>query len=60
MSQENKKPSLADLLKHPMANMVVGFVLTGVIGTGVTQYFTSKHKEHQRIQQLTQERTVFP
>jgi hypothetical protein len=36
--------------------MVVGFLLTGVIGTAVTQYFTSQHKEHQRIQKLAEER----
>lgn len=38
MSQENKKSSLGDALRHPMVTMVVGFLLTGVIGTAVTQF----------------------
>ena len=32
---------------HPMANMVVGFLLTGVLGTTLTQYFMDRRDQEQ-------------
>ncbi|NEV62920.1 hypothetical protein [Thiorhodococcus minor] len=49
MSEPEKK-SLADALKHPMANVIIGFLLTGVLGGALTNYYTTKRAEDARIQ----------
>jgi hypothetical protein len=36
----DRKRSVGDLLRHPLANVVIGFLLTGVLGTTITQYYT--------------------
>jgi hypothetical protein len=33
--------ALEDFLRHPMATMLIGFVLTGVVGTMLTNHFAN-------------------
>jgi hypothetical protein len=35
-------------LKHPLVNMVIGFILTGVLGTAITQHFMDQ-REQERL-----------
>ncbi len=35
-------------LKHPLVNMVIGFLLTGVLGTAITQHFLDQ-REQERL-----------
>jgi hypothetical protein len=35
-------------LKHPLVNMVIGFILTGVLGTAITQHFLDQ-REQERL-----------
>lgn len=35
-------------LRHPLVNMVLGFILTGVLGTAITQHFLDQ-REQQRL-----------
>jgi len=42
MTEETKeKKTLGEILRHPLANVVVGFLLTGVLGTTITQYYNA-------------------
>lgn len=52
---ESKK-SFADVLKHPMANVIIGFLLTGVLGGALTNYYTTKRAEDARVQAQIQAR----
>lgn len=40
-------------LKHPMVNMVVGFILTGVLGTAITQHFMDLREQEKLRSQVT-------
>ena len=48
MKDSENKQSLAEILKHPMATMIMGFFLTGVIGTSITNYYSMKQREEKR------------
>lgn len=48
MEDTEKKHSWAEILKHPTANMIIGFLLTGVIGTSITNYYSMKQREEKR------------
>jgi hypothetical protein len=37
-----------DVLRHPLASMLIGFVLTGVIGTLLTNHFAELHQQEAR------------
>ena len=44
-----EKKSIGEMLRHPLANVVVGFLLTGVLGTTITQYYLAL-RERQKAQ----------
>jgi len=48
MAETEKKYSWTEIFKHPMATMVMGFFLTGVIGTSITNYYSMKQREEKR------------
>lgn len=52
MDPEENKKSWAAILKHPMANIILGFILTGVVGTSITNYYSKKGLEEKRYQQM--------
>jgi hypothetical protein len=45
MSNAEQTVEKKSWLNHPMANMVVGFLLTGVLGTALTQYFMNRQDQ---------------
>jgi hypothetical protein len=47
MSEQNAKHSLADMLRHPLANIVVGFLLTG---GALTNDFTRQRTQEAHMQ----------
>ncbi len=47
-----EKKSLGEILKHPLANLVVGFVLTGVLGTTITQYYIALREKQAQQREL--------
>jgi hypothetical protein len=49
----DRKRSMADLLKHPLANVIIGFLLTGVLGTTLTQYYISQREKQSKQHELT-------
>jgi hypothetical protein len=42
------KRSTSALLKHPLTNVVIGFLLTGVLGTTLTQYYIVQREKHSK------------
>lgn len=52
MEETEKKRSWAEILKHPTANMIIGFLLTGVVGTAVTNYYSMKRQQETRHTEL--------
>jgi hypothetical protein len=44
---------MSDLLKHPLANVIIGFLLTGVLGTTLTQYYISQREKQSKQHELT-------
>ena len=48
MKDTENKHSWAEILKHPMATLIMGFFLTGVVGTGITNYYSMKQREEKR------------
>lgn len=52
MTDTEKKRSWADILKHPTANMILGFLLTGVIGTAVTNYYSMKREKESQYAEM--------
>ena len=61
MSDTNSgKRSIAELLKHPLANVVIGFLLTGVLGTTITQYYIAlrEKKAQQRELAITRKESI--
>lgn len=58
MSESTKeKRSLGEILKHPMANVIVGFLLTGVLGTTITQYYLALREKQKQQHELAAART---
>jgi len=47
---------LIDWLRHPLASIVVGFVLTGVLGTAITQHFLDQRAQEALRAQLALDR----
>ena len=53
MTEETKeKKTLGEILKHPLANVVVGFLLTGVLGTTITQYYIALREKQTQQREL--------
>jgi hypothetical protein len=47
-----EKRSIGELLKHPLANVLIGFLLTGVLGTTLTQYYIVQREKHSKQLEL--------
>jgi len=58
MNEETKeKNSIGEMLRHPLANVIIGFLLTGVLGTTITQYFMAlREKQADRRELATTRR----
>ena len=41
------------MLKHPLANVIIGFLLTGVLGTTITQYYLTLREKQKARYELT-------
>jgi len=53
MSDDSKqRRSIDELLRHPLANMIVGFILTGVLGTAITQYYIALREKQAQQREL--------
>ena len=50
-TRENR--TLGEMLKHPLANVIVGFLLTGVLGTTITQYYLVLREKQKQQNELT-------
>lgn len=49
-----KKRSIGELLKHPLTNVIIGFLLTGVLGTTLTQYYVvQREKQTKKVELAT-------
>ena len=46
----DEKPAKKRWYEHPLANMLVGFLLTGVLGTALTQHFMDR-REKEKLEQ---------
>ena len=42
----------AEWLRHPLVNIVLGFILTGVLGTAITQHFLDQREQEKLRAQL--------
>ena len=42
----------ADWLRHPLVNIVLGFILTGVLGTAITQHFLDQREQEKLRAQM--------
>jgi hypothetical protein len=51
-----ERRSIGEILRHPLANVVVGFVLTGVIGTAITQYYIALREKQAQQRELSSTR----
>lgn len=47
-----EKRTIGDMLKHPLVNVVVGFLLTGVLGTTLTQYYIVQREKQKQQHEL--------
>lgn len=47
---------MADLSRHPLAVVVVGFLLTGVVGTFLSNRITERQRDRERFLQITDAR----
>jgi hypothetical protein len=50
-AEEKPKGQVGEMLRNPIANVVIGFLLTGVLGMSLTQYYSMKRQQeaqHQR------------
>jgi len=43
-------------LRHPLVNVVLGFILTGVLGTAITQHFLDRREQERLRAQVTLDR----
>jgi hypothetical protein len=50
MAEEKSKLQIGEMLRHPIANVIIGFVLTGVLGTSLTQYYSMKRQQVSRLE----------
>lgn len=57
MSEPAKKSNASEWLRHPVASVVIGFFLTGVVGGALTNYYTLQRAEAQRKQAQIEART---
>jgi len=48
----SEKKSWTEVLKHPMSNMIVGFLLTSVLGAGITNYYSSKRQQEKQYEEM--------
>lgn len=46
----------ADWLRHPLVSVVLGFILTGVLGTAITQHFLDRREQEKLHAQLALDR----
>ena len=51
--KSREKRFLGEILKHPLANVVIGFLLTGVLGTSITQYYLALREKQKAQHELT-------
>jgi hypothetical protein len=57
MNESNGRArSLGDPLRHPLANVVIGFLLTGVLGTMLTQYYIAQREQQAKQHELASTR----
>lgn len=56
MAEEKPKLRIGEMLRHPIANVVIGFFLTGVLGTSLTQYYSMKRQQEAQHQQQIEAR----
>jgi hypothetical protein len=56
MAEEKSKLQIGEMLRHPIANVIIGFVLTGVLGTSLTQYYSMKRQQEAQHQQQIEAR----
>ena len=56
MAEHQEAPKKKSLLSHPLTNVIVGFLLTGVVGTALTQYFFDRRQDEQLRAQRAQAR----
>ncbi|MCK5666491.1 MAG: hypothetical protein KAI17_23530, partial [Thiotrichaceae bacterium] len=54
MEDTEKKRSWAEILKHPTANMIIGFLLTGIIGTSITNYYSMKQRQEKQHDEMVE------
>jgi hypothetical protein len=47
-----EKRSVGQMLKHPLANVIIGFLLTGVLGTAITQYYIALREKQAQQREL--------
>lgn len=46
----------SDWLKHPLVSVVLGFILTGVLGTAITQHFLDRREQEKLSTQMALDR----
>ena len=51
--KSGKKRTLGEMLKHPLVNVIVGFLLAGVLGTTITQYYLALRERQKAQHELT-------
>ena len=51
-SEKEMSTSRAEWLRHPLVNIVLGFILTGVLGTAITQNFLDQREQEKLRAQL--------
>ena len=56
MTNHQEPREKRSLLHHPLTNVIVGFLLTGVVGTALTQYFFDRRQDEQLRAQRAQAR----
>jgi len=54
MNNPEEKHSWAEILKHPTANMIIGFLLTSVLGAGITNYYSSKRQQEKQHDEMVE------
>jgi hypothetical protein len=52
INNPEEKRSLAEMLKHPTANMIIGFLLTSVLGAGITNYYSAKRQQEKQYEEM--------
>jgi len=53
---DTKKEERGNLSKHPLTLVLVGFLLTGVAGTWLSNFYSERQIERDRFQQVTESR----